>query len=40
MGIGTKVLQPAKVCYPMQEGTQYILLPTEGTNHPFIRNLL
>ena len=29
--IGTRVPQLAKVCHPMQESTQYILLLTRGT---------
>ena len=32
--IGTREPQLAKVRHPMQESTQYILLPTGGTNHP------
>ena len=32
---GTRVPLLVKVCHPMQESTQYILLPTGGTNHPF-----
>ena len=35
LDIGTREPQLAKVCHPMQESTQYILLPTGGTNHPF-----
>ena len=33
--VGTRVPQLAKVRHPEQESTQYILLPTGGTNHPF-----
>ena len=33
--VGTKKPQLAKVCLPMQESTQHILLSTGRTTHPF-----